>query len=57
MLMHEDRRIRLVLVELLADIPGKQATVALAQRAVFDTCPEVRELALRALIERGEVTR
>src|SRR5262249_4507118 len=52
LLMHEDQPVRLMLVELLADIPGSAATVVLAQRAVFDLSPEVREAAVRALAGR-----
>jgi HEAT repeat protein len=52
LLMHEDQPVRLMLVELLAEIPGSAATVALAQRAVFDLSPEVRAAAVRALAGR-----
>ena len=51
-LMAEDLAIRLILVDMLSEIEGKQATVALAQRAVFDLSPEVRLTALTALRER-----
>jgi hypothetical protein len=51
-LMAEDLAIRLILVDMLSEIEGKQATVALAQRAVFDLAPEVRQTALTALRER-----
>ncbi len=51
-LMAEDLPLRLVLVDLLAEIDGKQATIRLAQRAVFDLSPEVRQAALQALRER-----
>jgi hypothetical protein len=36
----------------LNDIPEKSATVALAQRAIFDLSPSVREAAIRALQKR-----
>jgi HEAT repeat protein len=49
LLMHEDAPLRSMLVDLLADIPGPTASVVLAQRAVFDLAPEVREKALQAL--------
>jgi hypothetical protein len=58
MLMHEQAGVRLVLVELLAEIPGQRATEALARRAVFDFSPRVREAAIRALQARpGEYYR
>jgi HEAT repeat protein len=52
LLMHEDTPLRLLLVDMLAQIPEKQATVALAQRAVFDLAPDVRDAALTVLKER-----
>jgi hypothetical protein len=52
LLMHENRAIRLLLVEVLAEIDGKAAAMALARRAVFDLAPEVREAAARALADR-----
>jgi HEAT repeat protein len=51
-LMHEEKPLRTILVDMLAEIPEKQATVALAQRAVFDLSPEIRETALVALKTR-----
>ena len=51
-LMHEDQSVRALLVELLADIDGKAATIALAQRAVFDLSAEVRHQAVEALRRR-----
>lgn len=54
LLMHEDTPIRMVLVELLSQIPEKPATVALAQRAVFDLSPEIRHAALRELQYRNK---
>jgi HEAT repeat protein len=48
-LMHEDPPVRELLVQLLAEIPGPEATTALAQRAVFDLGPAVRERAVEAL--------
>jgi HEAT repeat protein len=59
LLGHEDRPVRQMLVELLADIPGPAADTALAQRAVVDLAPDVRESALRALRDRprGEARR
>jgi HEAT repeat protein len=51
-LMAEDTPLRLVLVDLLADIEAKPATVALARRAVFDLAPEVRKSAIEALRDR-----
>jgi HEAT repeat protein len=52
LLAHEDRPLRLMLLELLAEIPHKVATVALAQRAVFDLAPEIRAEAVRQLRDR-----
>jgi hypothetical protein len=52
LLMAENKPVRMLLVELLAQIRGKEATVALAQRAVFDLAPEVREAAVQALAQR-----
>lgn len=52
MLMPEGRQLRLLLVEMLAQIPGARASVALAQRAVFDLSQEVREAAVAALRDR-----
>ncbi|HXG12455.1 MAG TPA: HEAT repeat domain-containing protein [Gemmataceae bacterium] len=52
LLQHENTPIRLLLVELLSQIEGKEASVALAQRALFDLSPEVREKAVRALGDR-----
>ncbi len=52
LLMHEDEPGRRMLVDLLDEIPEKSATIALAQRAVFDLSPSVREAAIRALHKR-----
>jgi sugar lactone lactonase YvrE len=52
LLMAENEAIRDVLVDQLARIPGKKATAALAQRALFDLHPEVRKAALVALNKR-----
>jgi hypothetical protein len=52
MLMPEDRAVRMLLVDLLAKSPARQATLALAQRALFDLSPEVREAAISELKER-----
>lgn len=52
LLMHEDRPLRRLLVDLLARIDGRAASVALAQRAVFDLSTEVRESAVAALKDR-----
>ena len=51
-LMAEDVPLRLILVDMMADIPGKAATIRLAQRAVYDLSPEVRKAAIEALRER-----
>jgi hypothetical protein len=52
LLMHEHRNIRLVLVDVLSKIEGRQASLALAERAVFDLNPDVRLAALVALKSR-----
>jgi hypothetical protein len=49
MLMAEDASTRRLLVDLLAAIPQKPATLALARRAVFDLDAEVRAAATAAL--------
>jgi len=49
---HEDKAIRWLLVELLAEIPGPAASIALAQRATYDLSPELREQAIEALKNR-----
>ncbi len=54
LLMAEDRPLRTLLVELLARIAGKEATQALARRAVFDLSPEVREASVEALRNRPD---
>jgi hypothetical protein len=52
LLMNEQRTIRLLLVDLLSKIEGPQASLALAERAVFDLHPDVRLAALVALKSR-----
>src|SRR5262249_18266117 len=52
MLMHEDAAVRKILVDLLSEVPQAKATVALAQRAVFDLDADVRSAAIKALKER-----
>jgi HEAT repeat protein len=49
---HEDQPIRLMLVELLKETPGKEASQVLARRAVFDLSAAVREAAVAALVKR-----
>jgi len=58
-LMAEDVPLRLILVDMMADIPGKAAGIRLAQRAVYDLSPEVRKAAIEALYQRpaGEARR
>src|SRR5262249_30650647 len=41
LLMHEHRNVRLVLVDVLSKIEGRKASLALAERAIFDLNPEV----------------
>jgi sugar lactone lactonase YvrE len=52
LLMAENERVREVLVEQLTKISGPKASVALAQRALFDLNPGVREQALQSLSSR-----
>jgi sugar lactone lactonase YvrE len=52
LLMAENEAIREVLVEQLSGIKGQAASVALAQRALFDLHPRIREQALEALQKR-----
>jgi HEAT repeat protein len=52
LLMHEDPPLRGLLIEFLAQIPGKAATEALAARAVFDLDADNRQAAIDALRSR-----
>jgi HEAT repeat protein len=52
LLMAENKSVRLVLVELLSRIEGRQASEALAGHALFDLHPEVRQAAVKALQDR-----
>ncbi|MCI0380039.1 MAG: HEAT repeat domain-containing protein [Gemmataceae bacterium] len=52
LLMSETKEVRMLLVELLAEIKGAQASQALAQRALFDLNFEIREKAVEALKSR-----
>src|SRR5262245_5569429 len=52
LLMHEHRNVRHILVDVLAKIKGPQASVALAERALFDLNAEVRLAAVVALLDR-----
>jgi len=54
MLQTENTPIRMLLVELLANIKGKEASAALAQRALFDLSPPVREKAVESLSTRPD---
>src|SRR5262249_17964448 len=49
LLMHEHRNVRLILIDILAKIPGPQASVALAERALFDLNADLRLAATVAL--------
>ncbi len=53
MLQPEGRDLRMILVELLEKIDGKEATAALVQRAVYDVEVSVRERAVEALAKRN----
>jgi hypothetical protein len=50
--MAQDKPIRLLLVEQLGQIRGREASLALARRALFDLSDEVREAAVRELAKR-----
>jgi hypothetical protein len=52
MLQVENQPVRLVLIEALAGINGRQATHALVSRALYDLSPSVREAAVKALQDR-----
>jgi hypothetical protein len=52
MLQIAGQEVRLQLVQFLSQIKGPEASAALAQRALFDLAPEVREAAVWALNER-----
>jgi HEAT repeat protein len=49
---HEQTPIRSLLIELLAEITGPRSSDLLAERAVFDLTPEVRQAAVEALRPR-----
>jgi HEAT repeat protein len=49
LLIHEETPIRRLLVELLTEINGSRASELLAERAVFDLDPTIREAAIDAL--------
>jgi HEAT repeat protein len=53
LLMPEGESLRALLIELLSEIDGRPATVALAQRAVFDLSANVRRQAVDALTRRS----
>jgi hypothetical protein len=53
MLQVDSLVVRQQLVSVLADIEGNAATVALAERAIFDTLSEVRDPAIKALESRA----
>lgn len=52
LLQSENHPIRMLLIELLGNISGKESSAALAQRALFDLSAEVREKAIQALARR-----
>jgi HEAT repeat protein len=52
-LMHEEPPLRRLLVDLLAQVPQKQATAALVRRALFDLDPDIRAAARAALKGRN----
>jgi hypothetical protein len=52
MLQVENQPVRLVLIEALSGINGRQATHALVTRALYDLSPAVRQAAVKALQDR-----
>ncbi|MBI2807233.1 MAG: HEAT repeat domain-containing protein [Planctomycetes bacterium] len=52
MLQVESEPLRKLMVEKLAQIEGKESSAVIAQRAVFDLSPEIRQQAIRALASR-----
>ena len=52
LLQAENTPLRLLLIELLSQIDGKEATRALVQRALYDLSARVREKAIQALARR-----
>lgn len=52
MLQTENTSLRIMFVEILANIEGKEASVVLAQRSVFDLSAQVRQKAVGALANR-----
>jgi hypothetical protein len=53
LLMAEGKQVRLVLVKVLSHISGKEASQGLAQRALYELNPDVREAAVVALKDRN----
>ena len=49
LLQTENAPIRLLLIDLLAGIDGVEASTAIAQRAIYELSPEIRERAVQAL--------
>jgi hypothetical protein len=49
---HEDREVRVLLVDLLSRIEGRASSLALVQHAVFDLSSEVRDASIKALQDR-----
>lgn len=54
LLQAEGEPVRVLLIDFLSDIDGREATVAIAQRAIFDLSPSVREKAVTALAKRPD---
>jgi hypothetical protein len=55
LLQAEEKPVRELLIDLLTTIKGRETTIALAQRALFDVSDEVREAAINALRQRPAV--
>lgn len=52
LLQAENEPIRGLMIEMLSEIPAKEASIALARRALFDVSPALRERATLALKDR-----
>jgi hypothetical protein len=53
MMQAENAPVRMLLIDMLTRIKGKEATQAIVRRAIFDISPEVREKAVQALADRA----
>jgi len=53
LLQAESEPVRGLMIDLLSEIPGKEASIALARRALFEVSPALREQATLALRDRS----